>query len=723
MNILKHLFVFTLFGVSILSFAQTQTITYTESTEDIVNPDRGFYHPYDCHSSNFEPFVLSDLQSRRTTAFTPWQGNYSVRTSVILRHYILDSFVNTDDLSTTFLNNVQADFDIARDAGVRLVLRFSYTISPNTSCGQSACPPYGDAPKSRVLSHIEDLAPYLQANEDVILAVQNGFIGVWGEQYYTDYFGDASSQGAGTLTNQNWQDRIDVLSALLDAVPENRMVQVRYPQMKQKYIYGVTAPVTSTAVTSTQAHNATDIARIGFHNDCFLASSDDYGTYWDYGMDGTSPSNQTPILKPYKANDGQFVVVGGETCDDAFSPQNNCSGQAVSDMEDLHYTFLNSDYNNDVNNDWETDDCMDEIKKRLGYRLVLKTATYPTAATVGETVSFHIDTENVGFAAPVNERSLQLVWRNTTDDSEYSTLITGTNTDTRFWLSGTTTTLGGQATLPADMTAGDYELFLHIFDTSNDNEIADRPEYSIQLANTNTWEATTGYNDLNHTISVVSASRLQAKVWLQGAYQSASNTMSNALQNNTLLPSNSPYDSAPWNYANGSALPSFPANATDWILVEILDSEYNSVEKQVAFVDTNGNLMDALGEMGVPFFNANSAESYYIVLRHRNHLDIMSANLLSLAAANPHDFTSPSMVMNGSSQLADLGSGNYGMSAGDVDGNGVITVADYNLYVTQISIINDYLEGDVNLDGNVTVADFNLLKENISKIGVEWVRY
>ncbi|MGB0930602.1 MAG: DUF4874 domain-containing protein [Chitinophagales bacterium] len=114
MNIPKYIILLLLFSTSILSFAQTETITYTESTEDIVNPDRGFYHPYDCHSSNFEPFVLSDLQSRRTTAFTPWQGNYSVRTSVILRHYILDSFVNTDDLSTAFLDNVQADFDIAR---------------------------------------------------------------------------------------------------------------------------------------------------------------------------------------------------------------------------------------------------------------------------------------------------------------------------------------------------------------------------------------------------------------------------------------------------------------------------------------------------------------------------------------------------------------------------------------------------------------------------------
>ncbi len=722
MNTSKYFPTLLLLFTSIIAFSQTQTITYTESTADIVNPDRGFYHPYDCHSSNFTPLVLTDLQSRRTTYFTPWQGNYSVRTSVILRHYILDSFVNTDDLSTAFLNNVQADFDIARNAGVRLVLRFSYTISPNTSCGQSACPPYGDAPKSRVLSHIADLAPYLQANEDVILAVQNGFIGVWGEQYYTDYFGDASSQGAGKLTNQNWQDRIDVLSALLDAVPESRMVQVRYPQMKQKYVYGVTAPVTSAAITSIQAHNTTDIARIGFHNDCFLASSDDYGTYWDYGSDTSSPSNQTATLKPYKVSDSEFVVVGGETCDDAFSPQNNCSGQAVSDMEALHYTFLNSDYNNAVNNDWETDDCMDEIKKRLGYRLVLKTATYPTSATIGETANFSMDIENTGFAAPINERSLELVWRNTMDDSEYSTLISGANTDTRFWLSGTTTTLNGTATLPANIPVGDYELFLHIFDASNESEVANRPEYSIQLANTNIWESATGYNDLNHIVSVTNSVRLQAKVWLQGAYQSNSNSMTNSLQNKGLLSSNSPFNNAPWNYVNGSTS-SFPTNTTDWLLVEILDSEYNSIERQVVFVDTNGNLLDTAGEMGIAFVHANTSESYYILLRHRNHLDIMSANTLAITSVTPYDFTSPAMVMGGSNQLADLGNGKYGMSAGDVDGNGVITVADYNLYINQISMINDYLLGDMNLDGNVTVTDFNLLKENVSKIGVSWVRY
>ena len=38
-----------------------------------------------------------------------------------------------------------------------------------------------DAALPQMLKHIEQLKPLLQANEDVILSVQIGFIGVWGK--------------------------------------------------------------------------------------------------------------------------------------------------------------------------------------------------------------------------------------------------------------------------------------------------------------------------------------------------------------------------------------------------------------------------------------------------------------------------------------------------------------------------------------------------------------
>jgi hypothetical protein len=485
------------------AFAQ-QNVAYTESTAEIQNPDRGFYTPINGVASAFTPLTATQLASLRNNPFTPWQGNYTVSPTIIFRHYVLDIF-KSSALSASFLSGVQADFDAARTAGVRLMIRFSYTITaPSGSCGSWICPPYGDAPKSIVLGHIAQLKPYLQNNSDAILAVQSGFIGVWGEQYYTDYFGDASVQGK--LTDQNWQDRLDVLTALLDAVPANRMVQVRYPQMKQKLIYGISAPVTSAAITPAQAYNGSNIARIGFHNDCFLSATDDQGTYWDYGTSATSASDQTTTLKAYAANDSKYGAVGGETCSDAFSPQNDCSGQAVTDLDLLNYSYLNSDYNNEVNSDWQDGGCMAEIKRRFGYRFVMLNGTYPTAATVGGNISIALSVKNVGFAAPFNPRTLKLVLRNNSTSAVYKVDITGTDADTRFWLSGQTVNLSKTLTLPGSVPAGTYELLLQVADMSNNGAVATRPEYSIQLANTGTWEAATGFNKLNATLTISATS-------------------------------------------------------------------------------------------------------------------------------------------------------------------------------------------------------------------------
>ena len=484
----KRILLFTiLILTSHLFYAQSTTVPYNASfDENIVNPDRGFYYPLaPGEMNNFSPISVTDLVNRRENLFAAFGANYQIRTGLFFRYYILDN--STDNLGS-FPTQLQQDFNAARQAGARLIIRFAYTINPDTSCGDAACPPYGDAPKSRVLSHIAQLAPVLQANEDVISAIQNGFIGVWGEQYYTDYFGFA------TLSTTNWEDRIDVVSALLDATPANRMVQVRYPQMKQKYAFGPNAPVSSPAMSESQAYNGSDISRLGFHNDCFLSSPNDVGTYIDY----STGADQTAILKPYSGEDGRYVAVGGETCADNYGP-NDCNGSAVSDMNALHYSYLNTSYNNDVNNDWQTGGCMAEIKRRLGYRFVMQNGTYPNSASAGSTISFALNLENQGFAAPYNERALYLVLRN--GNNVYKAQISGANNDTRRWYSGNIA-LNATATLPADMPNGNYELLLHILDFSNNGAVAERPEYSIQLANTGTWEPNTGFNKLNHTISI-----------------------------------------------------------------------------------------------------------------------------------------------------------------------------------------------------------------------------
>ena len=171
------------------------TVTYVASTADIVNPERGFYKQVDIVASNYVPLDEGTLAAYKNVQSIPG-ATYSVASSLVFVEYVLDSFTNSP-ISASFLSNFDQDCATARAAGVKVIIRFNYTNDTHTgTCpGQSICPPYGDASKAVVLNHISQLQPYLKKNADIIACMQMGFIGIWGEGYFSDYFGDASTQG------------------------------------------------------------------------------------------------------------------------------------------------------------------------------------------------------------------------------------------------------------------------------------------------------------------------------------------------------------------------------------------------------------------------------------------------------------------------------------------------------------------------------------------------
>jgi hypothetical protein len=475
------------------------TIVYTESDSDFANPERGFYRVAETFAGNYVPLDVNQMKGWRTLQQAD-NGNYKIYSTLVFRNIVLNGFTNSA-LPSDLFDKIKADFSTARQAGVKLILRFAYTTTTNAgTCPEgSICPPYGDAPKNIVLQHIAQLKPVLQDNADVIACMQLGFIGIWGENYYTDYFGDASRNAQGKLLDEHWQDRIDVLKALLEALPADRMVQVRFPQMKQRYVYGIDAPTSSAPLTDAEAFTGTDKARIGTHNDCFLAGMGDYGTYDDYGNSSTSRQSAITVLTAYAEADNKYVAVGGETCDDTYSPQNDCetAGMAQTVMRSLHYSFLNCAYNNDVNNDWETGGCMENIKKNLGYRFVLRNALFPTdAMKAGTQFKFTINLENAGYASPFNERPVKLIMRDQSSKKEFSYDLSA---DPRKWYSGLARVEETVVT-DASMPKGKYDLFLYLPDKYS--SLANRAEYAIRLANDDVWEENTGYNKLSGSITI-----------------------------------------------------------------------------------------------------------------------------------------------------------------------------------------------------------------------------
>lgn len=229
------------------------------------------------------------------------------------------------------------------------------------------------------------------------------------------------------------------------------------------------------------------------------------------------------------------------------------------------------------------------------------------------------------------------------------------------------------------------------------------------------------------------ATSLYLKLMLQGAYISATGLMRTDLQSLGVLSLTQPFGQAPWSY-NGTehfvSWQNVPQNATDWCLIELRDinNPMDIVAQRAALLLNNGNVYDVNGQNGVLFPNLPHG-NYYIVLRTRNHLATLSALPKSLpnTAATLYDFTQAGETSGGADgifpQMAIVGNNVAAQRAGDINADGVITVTDYNLYVAQSSLINQYMPADVSLDGSVTVSDYNLYLPNSSAIGNYLIRY
>jgi hypothetical protein len=437
--------------------AQTFTThTYSQDLTNFANPERGFYKHTETSSTNYSSLSESTLRGYRSQGIV-----------LIIRVFYLENFLLTP-ISTAYLNNVENDFNTARRAGVKIIVRFAYT--------KKSSPPYGDATPDRVLQHIEQLGPLLKQNSDVIALVQAGFIGAWGEWYYTDHF----SQTLGNPTEADWVNRRKVVNALMAALPANRMVQVRTPNIKRKLME------TNGALTSGEAFAGTTKSRMAHHNDCFLASPDDYGTYINITEE-----------KQYLETETTFLAMGGETCG-PFVPLSECPN-ALAEMKRFHWSYLNRDYHPTVLNGWNTNGCMDEVERQLGYRYRLTKTTLQNESKPGGGVTLSIHLVNDGWANPFNPRPVEVVLKNPTTEKEYRLL---TAEDPRRWSLSDTIKIELTAGLQVDVEQGSYEISIHLPDP--EVQLRKSSDYSIRFANTNVWQSTSGFNRLGHTLVVSS---------------------------------------------------------------------------------------------------------------------------------------------------------------------------------------------------------------------------
>jgi len=398
---------------------------------------------------------LADVHSEGDNLNPVWLNALRAdNVSLIQRFYYLENFKD-QPISGTELQLIQTDMQYIRNAGLKCVLRFGYTDDMSGT----------DATLSIIEQHLDQLQPVFEANKDVIAFVQAGFIGAWGEWH-------SSSNGLATAENEQ-----KILYKLLSVLPAEIMVQVRTPGAKQQ-IFSTTLPIESGI-----AYTDDKRARVGHHNDCFLAGGTDYGTYTNIQAD-----------KEYISKEALYVPTGGETC----PPEGTFPGcsTAQTEMKLLKWTYLNLDWYQPVLDAWRKSGCFGEFQRNLGYRLVLVSAKFPKQVVADQDYKVEIILTNRGYAPLYNYKITSLVFKNKTSGNIYPIELP---VDLRKCKPNGLFTISNSVKLTG-IPQGEYDLYISITDRSEN--LKNRMEYKVRLANTNTWDEVSGMNSLMHQVKI-----------------------------------------------------------------------------------------------------------------------------------------------------------------------------------------------------------------------------
>jgi hypothetical protein len=208
---------------------------------------------------------------------------------------------------------------------------------------------------------------------------------------------------------------------------------------------------------------------------------------------------------------------------------------------------------------------------------------------------------------------------------------------------------------------------------------------------------------------------LNIKVFLEGNYTGTD--MSTDINTQGLLPLAQPFNFPPINYSGIESVITIPnANVVDWVLIEIRDAadapmadSSSTIFTKAAFILNTGEIVNLDGNSAVSF-NHIINQQLFVVVRHRNHLGIMSAQpLTSSNNVYQYDFTTGSTTAyGGMNSQNQLDTDTWGMIAGDGNQDGIINSSDKTISWSPNTGENVYKAGDFNLNGNINNQDKNL---------------
>ncbi|MCH2034927.1 MAG: M4 family metallopeptidase [Tenacibaculum sp.] len=202
-----------------------------------------------------------------------------------------------------------------------------------------------------------------------------------------------------------------------------------------------------------------------------------------------------------------------------------------------------------------------------------------------------------------------------------------------------------------------------------------------------------------------------ARVILEGPFNSSTFEMNDNLRTNNLLPTTSPYSDG----ATCEASVLENSDAVDWIEIQLRSADdINTIIAAKSFLlekNSGVSSADGISDLSISAWQGN----YYVAVVHRNHLTVVTKNPIIFDGDEANvDFTSDGSVLNGSNALVEVIHSVFALPAGNVEGIGQIQNSGVNSTILQLGN-SGYSIFDVDMNGQIQNTDINIIRQNLGR--------
>lgn len=416
----------------VLCICKIRFLNYTpdnsnESTATLSNPYAGFYTMTGITLSDTDvPSIPAALSSTDSS------------TELVMLEINLLQYRDRD-ISDTALSHLDTYLASWKETGHQLIIRFLYDWNGDNLNSE---PDTID----QIITHMKQVAPYVNKYDDIIYLMQGIFVGNCGEMNQSHYL-DTESMTA-------------LMNTLDNNLSSSIFLSVRTPLQRRMILNSAQTPGKDDAFDGSLS------SRLGLFNDGMLGSANDTGTYGD-GSHSTSE-----VLAAWSRSDElnyqnelcRYVPNGGEVITD--NPYNDLEN-AISDLETMHVSYLNKDYDPAVLNKWKQLSGYDYIASHLGYRYVLESSHCTQTSPLDKNAELTFTVKNTGFSNAYRPFDVTLSVVDTRGELIDTIPV---HADPRSWNAGETAT--ETVSLPVrNYRPGSYQLYINVSDPSLNRNI------------------------------------------------------------------------------------------------------------------------------------------------------------------------------------------------------------------------------------------------------------